>query len=161
MFFHIFRVLDDWVLQNRCALLLGREVLKAVMAAFRPGSRATCGTKSCREGPAMHEAERRFMGYFHYFASLQKLQKSIQIISSPYNTGVLSHPKSAHAPRIELNENNPQYNVICSCQTQVNSTTHDMTLKSNRSPLFDRHQSHFLNPLLTHSRAIRCASTIC
>ena len=35
------RVPDDWLLQNRRALLLGREVLKAVMAAFKPGSQAT------------------------------------------------------------------------------------------------------------------------
>jgi hypothetical protein len=35
------QVPDDWLLQNRRALLLGREVLKAVMAAFKPGSQAT------------------------------------------------------------------------------------------------------------------------
>jgi hypothetical protein len=32
------RVPDDWLLQNRRALLFGRDVLKAVMAAFTPGS---------------------------------------------------------------------------------------------------------------------------
>jgi len=35
------RVPDDWLLQNRRAPLLGREVLKAVMAAFKSGSQAT------------------------------------------------------------------------------------------------------------------------
>jgi len=34
------QVPDDWLLQNRRALLFGREVLKAVMAAFTPGSQA-------------------------------------------------------------------------------------------------------------------------
>jgi hypothetical protein len=32
------QVPDDWLLHNRRPLLLGREVLKAVMAAFTPGS---------------------------------------------------------------------------------------------------------------------------
>jgi len=31
---------DDWLLHNRRALLFGRDVLKAVMAAFTPGSQA-------------------------------------------------------------------------------------------------------------------------
>jgi len=35
------RVPDDWLLQNRRALLFGRDVLKAVMAAFTSGSQAT------------------------------------------------------------------------------------------------------------------------
>jgi hypothetical protein len=34
------RVPDDWLLQNRRALLFGRDVLKAVMAAFTPGGQA-------------------------------------------------------------------------------------------------------------------------
>jgi hypothetical protein len=34
------RVPDDWLLQNRRALLFGRDVLKAVMAAFTSGSQA-------------------------------------------------------------------------------------------------------------------------
>lgn len=34
------QVPDDWLLHNRRALLFGREVLKAVMAAFTPGSQA-------------------------------------------------------------------------------------------------------------------------
>jgi hypothetical protein len=34
------QVPDDWLLRNRRPLLLGREVLKAVMAAFTPGSQA-------------------------------------------------------------------------------------------------------------------------
>jgi hypothetical protein len=34
------QVPDDWLLHNRRPLLLGREVLKAVMAAFTPGSQA-------------------------------------------------------------------------------------------------------------------------
>lgn len=34
------QVPDDWLLQNRRALLFGRDVLKAVMAAFISGSQA-------------------------------------------------------------------------------------------------------------------------
>jgi multiple sugar transport system substrate-binding protein len=34
------QVPDDWLLHNRRALLFGREVLKAVMAAFASGSQA-------------------------------------------------------------------------------------------------------------------------
>ena len=34
------QVPDDWLLHNRRALLFGRDVLKAVMAAFTPGSQA-------------------------------------------------------------------------------------------------------------------------
>jgi hypothetical protein len=36
----ICRVPDDWLLHNRRALLFGRDDLKAVMAAFTPGSQA-------------------------------------------------------------------------------------------------------------------------
>ena len=35
------QVPDDWLLHNRRPLLLGREVLKAVMAAFTPGSQTS------------------------------------------------------------------------------------------------------------------------
>jgi hypothetical protein len=35
------RVPDDWLLHNRRPLLLGREVLRAVMATFRSGSRSS------------------------------------------------------------------------------------------------------------------------
>ena len=34
------QVPDDWLRHNRRALLFGRDVLKAVMAAFTPGSQA-------------------------------------------------------------------------------------------------------------------------